>query len=39
MQRNVVDVLLGVPVETGTSVHRFYLIFDLVVVLFWRAPS
>ena len=33
MERNAVDVLLGAPVRTGTSVHRFYVIFDLVVAL------
>ena len=33
MQRNAVDVLLGAPVDTGTSVHRFYFFVDLVLAL------
>lgn len=33
MQRNAVDVLLGAPVNTGTSVHRFYVYVDLVLIL------
>ncbi len=37
MQRNVVDVVLGAPVETGTSVFRFYIIFDVLVALFLGA--
>lgn len=37
MQRNVVDVVLGAPVETGTSVRRFYIIFDVLVALLLAA--
>jgi hypothetical protein len=37
MQRNAVDVLLGEPVNSGTSVHRFYLIFDAVAALLLAA--
>jgi hypothetical protein len=39
MQRNAVDVLLGEPVETGTSVHRFYLYVDLVLALLGIAAA
>lgn len=31
MERNAVDALIGEPVETGTTVRTFYLIFDLVM--------
>jgi hypothetical protein len=37
MQRNAVDVLLGEPVNSGTSVHRFYLWFDVVAALLLAA--
>jgi hypothetical protein len=33
MQRNAVDVVLGAPANAGTSVRRFYIIFDLLVAL------
>lgn len=32
-QRNAVDALIGEPVDAGTSVRGFYLVFDLVVAL------
>jgi CubicO group peptidase (beta-lactamase class C family) len=31
IERNAVDALIGEPVETGTTVRTFYLIFDLVM--------
>jgi len=37
MQRNAVDVLLGEPVNTGTSVHGFYLWFDAIAALLLAA--
>jgi CubicO group peptidase (beta-lactamase class C family) len=37
MQRNAVDVLLGEPVNRGTSVHRFYFWFDVVAALLLAA--
>ena len=33
MERNVVDALLGEPVDSGTPVRRFYLIVDLVLAV------
>lgn len=33
VQRNVVDTLVGQPVGSGTSLHRFYRYFDLVVLV------
>lgn len=32
VERNAVDVLIGDPVDTGTSLRRFYLYFDLIVI-------
>ncbi|MDX6679883.1 MAG: hypothetical protein QOE31_3935 [Solirubrobacteraceae bacterium] len=37
MQRNAVDVLLDEPVNSGMSVHRFYLMFDLTAALLLAA--
>ncbi len=37
MERNAVDVLLGERVRAGTSVRRFYLVFDLVAALLLAA--
>jgi len=47
ISRNVVDALLGQPVDTGPSTTGFYLVFDLVVLLLvgaagwdlWRAVT
>jgi CubicO group peptidase (beta-lactamase class C family) len=39
MQRNAVDVLLGAPVNTGTSVHRFYVYVDLVLIMLLAAAA
>ncbi len=33
MERNVIDILVGESVETGTSVKTFYLVFDVLVAL------
>ncbi len=47
LSRNVVDALLGEPVDTGPSTRRFYLLFDAIVLLLvgvagwslWRAVA
>jgi CubicO group peptidase (beta-lactamase class C family) len=32
VERNAVDALIGDPIESGTSLHRFYLLFDLIAL-------
>ncbi|MDX6698781.1 MAG: hypothetical protein QOE65_2178 [Solirubrobacteraceae bacterium] len=32
VERNAVDALIGDPIDTGTSLHRFYLYFDLIAL-------
>lgn len=39
LERNVVDVLVGERPDTGTSVHRFYLVFDIVVLALLAAAT
>ncbi len=39
LQRNAVDVLLGAPVDTGTSARRFALVVDLVLLLLLAAAA
>ena len=39
VERNAVDALIGDPVDTGTSLHRFYLYFDLIALLLLAAVA
>jgi CubicO group peptidase (beta-lactamase class C family) len=39
VSRNVVDVLLGEPVETGTSLRRFYAVLDVLVLGLWAGAA
>ena len=39
VERNAVDALIGDPVETGTSLHRFYLYFDLIALALLAAMA
>ena len=32
VERNAVDALIGDPIDTGTSLHRYYLYFDLIAL-------
>jgi fatty acid desaturase len=37
VERNAVDALIGDPVNTGTSLRRFYLYFDLIAIVLLAA--
>lgn len=39
VERNAVDALIGDPVDTGTSLHRFYLYFDLIALALLAAAA
>jgi CubicO group peptidase (beta-lactamase class C family) len=39
VERNAVDTLIGDPVKTGTSLHRFYLYFDLIAIALLAAVA
>jgi len=39
VERNAVDALIGDPIESGTSLHRFYLLFDLVALALLAAAA
>ncbi len=39
VERNAVDALIGDPVDTGTSLHRFYLFFDLIALALLAAVA
>jgi hypothetical protein len=39
VERNAVDALIGDPVRTGTSLHRFYLYFDLIALALLAAVA
>ena len=39
VERNAIDVLIGDPVDTGTSLHRFYLYFDLLALALLAATT
>ena len=39
VERNAVDALIGDPVDTGTSLHRFYLYFDLIALALLAAVA
>ena len=39
ISRNVVDVVLGEPVATGTSLRSFYAVFDVLVLGLWTAAG
>ncbi len=39
VERNAVDVLIGDPVDTGTSLHRYYLYLDLIALALLAAMA
>jgi hypothetical protein len=39
VERNAVDTLIGDQVKTGTSLHRFYLYFDIVALALLAAAA
>jgi hypothetical protein len=39
ISRNVVDVVVGEPVATGTSLRSFYAVFDVLVLGLWMAAG
>ena len=39
VERNAVDALIGDPIDTGTSLHRFYLYFDLIALALLAAAA
>ena len=39
VERNAIDALIGDPVDTGTSLHRFYLYFDLIALALLAAVA
>ncbi len=39
VERNAVDALIGDPIDTGTSLHRFYLYFDLIALALLAAVA
>ena len=39
VERNAVDALIGDPIDTGTSLHRFYLYFDLIALALLAAAT
>jgi CubicO group peptidase (beta-lactamase class C family) len=39
ISRNVVDVVVGEPVATGTSLRSFYAVFDVLVLSVWAAAG
>ena len=39
VERNAVDALIGDPVDTGTSLHRYYLYVDLIALVLLAAVT
>ena len=39
VERNAIDALIGDPIDTGTSLHRFYLYFDLIALALLAAAA
>ena len=39
VERNAVDALIGDPIDTGTSLHRYYLLFDLIALALLAAAA
>ena len=39
VERNAIDALIGDPVDTGTSLHRYYLYLDLVALALLTAAA
>jgi CubicO group peptidase (beta-lactamase class C family) len=39
VERNAIDALIGDPVDTGTSLHRYYLYVDLIAVALLAAVA
>ena len=39
VERNAVDALIGDPVDTGTSLHRYYLYLDLIALALLAAVA
>ena len=39
VERNAVDALIGDPIDTGTSLHRYYLFLDLIALALLAAAA